>query len=170
MKRVVYRSLIMKRYSLVLLISLSLFNLGKVYGADGSSGCGPGWYILKQNSLVSSFGRAVTNGILGPLMTLGMTFGTSNCSKHSIVQKEKKSLHYVTVALENLRIDAAKGEGQWLNAYRDTFSCKSYQTRFNQSFKENYAEIFATEDPMQIVQESHKVIKSDPVLMNHCYI
>ena len=49
-------------------------------------------YDFFLNSLLSSSLRATTNAILlnG---TFGMTFGTSNCSKHSIVKKEFQKIH-----------------------------------------------------------------------------
>lgn len=56
-----------------------------VMAGDSSSGCGADWYIFKKNSLVSSSLRATTNAILLNA-TFGMTFGTSNCSQHSIVK------------------------------------------------------------------------------------
>ena len=96
--------------TLILFILATVIS-GTAYGADGSSGCGPGWYILKDNSLVSSALRATTNGILVPVVTLGMTFGTSNCSKHKIVKKEKESLHFVTMNYFELKA------GQYRSVY-----------------------------------------------------
>lgn len=120
-----------------------LFVTSFIYGADSSSGCGPAWYLFKDKSLLSSSLRSITNGILWPISTLGMTFGTSNCGKHSIVNLENRSEHLVMVTSEKLRQDAAKGDGVFLKAYSDTFGCskKSYPI-FAKSVQSNFKNIF----------------------------
>ena len=71
------------------LISLAILFSINAMAKDGSSGCGPGWYLLKKNSILSSSLRVTTNGIFFPTTTLGMTIGTSNCSKHKHFHTEK---------------------------------------------------------------------------------
>ena len=92
-----------------LFLALTLFGSCSLFAADGSSGCGPGWYLFKENSLVSSAFRATTNGILFPSVTFGMTFGTSNCTQHKLVLKEKESLHFVTENYFEVQADMARG-------------------------------------------------------------
>lgn len=103
-------------------ITLALFSSGAM-AADGSSGCGPGWYLFKDNSLVSSALRATTNNFLFPVVTFGMTTGTSNCTKHQIVMKEKESLHFVTHNYPEVQVDIAKGEGEYLRSLATTIGC-----------------------------------------------
>ncbi len=137
---------------------------------DGSSGCGPGWYILKDNSLVSSFLRAVTNGVLSPVYTLGMTFGTSNCAKHSIVDAEKRSEHLAMVGFEKLRQDVAKGEGPFLDAYAETFKCDQHGApQFKQSLQANFTTVFSDNaSPKTIVENTKMVVKTHPEIAQHC--
>src|SRR4051794_31289808 len=92
----------------------------QAFAMDGSSGCGPGWYLLKDTSIVSSALRATTNGILFPVYTFGMTFGTSNCTQHKLVLKEKESLYFATHNHFELKGNIAKGDGEYLSAFATT--------------------------------------------------
>lgn len=151
-------------------ISVSLFSFS-IYAADGSSGCGPGWYVFKKNSLVSSSLRSTTNGILGPAVTLGMTFGTSNCSKHSIVQKEKESLHYVTMNYHELKSDIAKGNGEFLTSFSHTLGCPtSANASFHKNLQKNYNKLFKTSNvnPEDTLLEVYNTIFTNKELTNKC--
>ena len=55
---------------IILIVLVAMFST-QLLAADGSSGCGPGWYVTKKNSLLSSAIRATTNAILIPTVTLG---------------------------------------------------------------------------------------------------
>jgi hypothetical protein len=116
------------RFSAIVLAFGLMAMTGTLRAADGSSGCGPGWYILKKNSMLSSVGRFITNTALFPLSTLGMTLGTSNCSKHSLVEEHKRSLHFATLSYDLLRQDMARGSGRlsrdlWLQCPGPPESC-----------------------------------------------
>jgi hypothetical protein len=139
--------------------------------ADGSSGCGPGWYIVKDNSLVSSALRAITNSILFPVSTIGMTFGTSNCSQHKLVQKEKESLHFMTHNYYEIKAETARGEGAYLQAYAHTIGCSAKgQTRFNSQMKNRYREVFANPkvSPEDALTQTYVTILSDSELAREC--
>jgi len=138
---------------------------------DGSSGCGPGWYVLKKNSIVSSSLRATTNGILATTVTLGMTSGTSNCSKHSIVLNEQKSLHFSTENYFELIADIDKGEGEFLTAYAQTIGCKTGANKlFKQQVKANFNTIFPSTEvkPKRVLGEVYKVIFRNQKLTQFC--
>ena len=131
--------------------------------SDGSSGCGPGWYIFKETSLVSSAFRATTNGILVPVVTLGMTFGTSNCTQHKIVLKEKESLYFATQNHFELKTDIAKGGGEYLSAFATTIGCPaSAQGRFNEKMRSGYSRVYPNRqvNPEQVLLETYKTIFS----------
>ena len=79
---------------------------------SSSNGCGPGWYVFKDTSLVSSSLRTITNAALFPSATVGMTFGTSNCAKHKIVEeRDRESVKFATLAYHDLMIQTAQGHG-----------------------------------------------------------
>lgn len=139
--------------------------------ADGSSGCGPGWYIFEENSLVSSALRATTNGILLPVVTIGMTFGTSNCTQHKIVLKEKESLHFATMNHFELKRDIAKGDGEYLSAFAATIGCSaSAQATLNKNLRTEYSRIYpdANVNPERTLLETYKAILSNKELTNKC--
>lgn len=141
------------------------------YAADGSSGCGPGWYLLKDNSIVSSAFRATTNGILFPVTTIGMTVGTSNCSQHKLVKKEKESLHFATMNYYELKGEVAKGNGAYLTAFAETMGCDSKsQLLLNSEMKNNYKKIFPIGKPNaeSTLLEVYKTIFRNQTLTRQC--
>lgn len=143
----------------------------QVFGADGSSGCGPGWYVFKDNSLLSSSLRSTTNGVLVPVVTIGMTVGTSNCTKHSIVKNEKRSLHFTTMNFFELKADIAKGGGEHVAALTSTLGCPQVsQPRAAQQFQEHFQEIYpdGKVNPERALSEIYKVIFTDETLTQQC--
>jgi hypothetical protein len=112
----------MKLFKLFLLATLFVSTTA-VMAKDGSSGCGAGWYIFKKNSLVSSSLRATTNAIFLNA-TFGMTFGTSNCSQHSIVKTEKEAIYFAEANHNQLMLDISRGEGEYLSAFSEIVGCK----------------------------------------------
>jgi hypothetical protein len=162
-------NLMKKIYSLAFCLAL-MFTANSSLAADGSSGCGPAWYLLTKNSIVSSFLRGVTNAILSPVVTLGMTFGTSNCSKHTLVQREKRSVHLATVGFEKLRQDIAEGDGEFLNAYAKTFNCSDSSIAvFKTSLQQNYDRIFSGEStPADVVDRTKALMNGNAVLVYNC--
>jgi hypothetical protein len=143
---------------------------GSASAADGSSGCGPGWYILKQNTMLSSVGRAITNSVLFPISTLGMTFGTSNCAKHSLVEEHKRSLHFATRSYDILRQDMARGAGRHLDAYLATFGCNGMARhdlagQMQAAFE---SELYLTIQPEALVESTAAMIQASPALQSSC--
>ncbi len=147
------------------------------FAADGSSGCGPGWFVFKQNSLVSSSLRMTTNGILWPSVTVGMTLGTSNCAKHSIVQRSHRSLHFATFNQDNLMVEMAQAHGESLAAYAATWGCSwTTMERFNAVMQANYSQIYEDAGTTGALRSSAAsfndrvagVIASDPALVAAC--
>jgi hypothetical protein len=143
---------------------------GSAQAADGSSGCGPGWYILKKNSLLSSLGRAITNGFLFPVSTIGMTFGTSNCAKHSLVEAHQRSLHFATRSYDILRQDMARGNGRHLDAYLATFGCDALgrQNLAGQMQAAFEQELYLTIQPEALVESTAVMIQASPALQTSC--
>jgi hypothetical protein len=153
----------------VLAAFLTLPSIGQA--TDGSSGCGPGWYILKDDSLVSSALRVITNDFLFPVSTLGMTSGTSNCTQHKIVLKEKESLHFATMNYHELKAESARGEGIYLSAFSDTIGCgKAHRADFSRKVQSNFGKVFSNgkQEPAQMLEEVYKVILQDPTLIQSC--
>ena len=157
----------MKQISLAFVL---LFFSNVTLAADGSSGCGPAWYILKKNSLLSSSFRSITNGMLAPVVTLGMTFGTSNCSKHSIVEAESESLRYVENNLPVLRQDIARGGGESLDTLLGTMGCQFHETaNISQHLQGEFSNIFRVNaSAMEIVSAIENKTNLHPSASQWC--
>lgn len=156
---------------LTILFSLTIFSTISI-AADGSSGCGPGWYVAKKNSLLSSMIRATTNGLLAPTVTIGMTFGTSNCSKHSIVKREKESLKFATENYYEIATQASKGEGEFLSVFAETIGCSQNSLpQFGQEMKRNFSKIFFKNDqnPNILLEKTLHLIFENSSLRNACF-
>ena len=158
----------MKFFFLSLLV---LFTASQARAVDGSSGCGPGWYVFKDTSLLSSALRATTNSFLFPISTLGMTFGTSNCTQHKLVLKEKESLYFATMNHFELKRDLAKGQGEYVSAFASTMGCPaSAQNRLNQNLRTRFTEIYpdGSVKPENVLLEVYKTILQDKELTQKC--
>ncbi len=156
---------------LVLSLSLILFSFSTPsFAKDSSSGCGPGWYVFKKNSLISSFLREITNTFLFPTVTLGMTFGTSECGKHTIVEKDKDSLEFLVHNFDDIMIESSMGDGKFLTSFSKTFDCSSSERiQFKSALKKNYKKIFATDmrypvntlvDIIQVLRKDNNICKA----------
>ena len=156
--------------SLFKVVLLSIFLCFSIQAKDSSSGCGPGWFLFKKNSLVSSALRATTNGVLFPFVTLGMTFGTSNCTKHSLVKTEKKTIHFVTHNVFEIKSEAARGSGDFLKSYAKTIGCQSdVYDYFSSKLQDQYENIFKEKSTNEdIIVETYKVILTDKRLTYSC--
>ncbi len=137
---------------------------------DGSSGCGPAWYVFKENSLVSSSLRATTNTILLPTVTFGMTFGTSDCAKHSIVDNDKHSLYFLAHNRDVLASQLARGKGEHLNSFGDSLGCSWWaQDTLNTALRQRLGSFFQSElDSVALLAQTRSVIHHDPVLREAC--
>lgn len=100
-----------------------------------------------------------------------MTFGTSGCKQHTIVENDKEVLHYVTVAKHDLMIQMAQGSGQQMDAFSARLGCNWMSTpRFNQVLQQHYDGIFHKQDmePNEIIERVRYYLDSDPQLVNEC--
>jgi hypothetical protein len=152
-------------------LSVLLLVCGKhLMAMDGSSGCGPGWYLLKDNSLVSSSLRNTTNAVV-PVATSGMTSGTSNCTKHSIVKTEEQSRHFVTHNYFEIKTEAAKGRGEYMTSLAQVIGCdSSVHKHFQNSLQKNFLKIFplGKVQPDESLKEIYNTILSDDQLIQKC--
>ncbi len=162
----------MKNFGKSVLLALTLMPVltQRAKAADGSSGCGPAWYVFKDNSLVSSSLRSTTNGFLSPIVTLGMTFGTSNCAKHKIVMEEKEAIYFATTNYSNLMIEMAQGRGQFLGAFAETMGCGwRAMPVFADVMQAEYSSIFAAkQDPAALVAATRAEISRHSKLAGYC--
>ncbi len=139
---------------LILIALLSFFN---AKADDGSSGCGVGWMILKDNSLISSSFRSMTNGTFSN--TIGMTLGTSGCAKHKIVKNEELPVYFANANFDQLTLDMSKGDGPYLATLAYTLGCQDVKT-FSTAVQENFRTLASLQNGADLVAQ----IKSDVVI------
>ena len=136
---------------------------------DQSSGCGMGWSVAKQNSLISSTTRTWVNFTFSS--TLGMTSGTSGCAKHSIVQNEKKAEHFAEANYHELMVEMASGQGEHLTSFAKALGCGAGSaSAFGKMTQSHYETIYSTDDvgPTQMLDNVRQGIQADPVLSATC--
>ena len=140
--------------------------------ADGSSGCGPAWYVLKDNSLVSSALRGTTNGILSIVVVVGMTFGTSNCSKHSIVKRDMEVERFLTHNYSSFQHDSAKGSGEYLGAVSKMYNCNFMGIdRFNKTVQNSFGYLYDNEgSAREVAEKLGRVVDFDTDLKANCSV
>ena len=144
----------------------------KARGADSSSGCGPGWYLFKDVSLVSSTLRSTTNAVLLPTTTFGMTFGTSNCAQHKIVDNNE-SVKFAALAYHDLVVQMAQGKGEHLAAFASTLGCPwQAQVEFNRAMQQSYERIVPSDaaSPEAIVDQVRVELQARPQLARACSV
>ncbi len=149
-------------------IFLSLFVGAPALADDGSSGCGLGWMVTKRKSLLSSLVRNYTN-ITGSA-TSGMTSGTSGCDKHSIVKNEKAAEHFAESNHNQLMIEMALGQGQYLTSFAQVMGCKNADAEFAKATRSSYESIYTSDQvtPAQVIQNTKFEINKNPNLAKAC--
>ena len=148
-----------------------LFLIGSAaYAGDSSTGCGLGWQVAPKQSLVSATTRTITNATFSNQI-FGTTSGTSGCAKHSIVENYKESLNYAMINGQKLMLEMAQGNGEVLRTYASTFDCNdAIKVDFNNSLQANYNEVISHQQvtPFEIVENTVKVLKSNPTISKNC--
>lgn len=138
--------------------------------ADGSSGCGVGWYVTQKNSLVSSFIRSLTNATF--LNSVSMTFGSSNCQKHDLVKNDKLQQHYAEANLDQLAVEMAVGDGEYLRGFAFVLGCSdAAYGDFSSLTQSKYAEIFGGEvDAAKLLERVKTEMKASPSVARGCAV
>jgi hypothetical protein len=78
-------------------------------------GCGLGYMAFKgKDGLLSQTAAATTNGTSSN-QTFGITSGTLECEKYSTFTANEKLDRFVADNMDNLAVDIARGQGEYLN-------------------------------------------------------
>lgn len=139
--------------------------------ADSSVGCGLGSMIFKENSLLSSSARVTTNQIF-LTQYLGVTSGTSGCSRHDIVMNEQSHVHFAEVNLKSLSIDMARGNGEYLASFAKTLGCDDNSLpHLGEVTRNSFERIFTSSktDAGQMMTNLGKTLRADSALSHQCY-
>jgi len=158
----------MKALKIVLLFAVMMFLAAPLYARDSSSGCGLGWEVNGDNSFLGTSTRGTTHATFVP--TFSMSFGTSGCAKHSVVQNEKRGLHYAEGNFASLMVEMSVGQGEVLNGFAAVMGCGTEQSAFGQIMQARYGEIFTSVDitPVDMYHNVMRQIRADNQLAGSC--
>lgn len=130
------------------LVVVSAFALGVTVPAMafaegyGAAGCGLGSIVIGAKPGIIQIFAATTNGTFGS-QTFGITTGTSNCAEgggmHAQLQRD-----FVAVNMDNLKHEAATGNGEYLTAFSTVLGCEAgSKDAFLATTQLHHDEIFA---------------------------
>ena len=101
--------------------------LGTVMSATtmaGDAGCGLGGMLIKSNTKLLQLFAVTTNGTFFS-QTLGITFGTSDCSAKGLVLNDKQIQYFVEVNHSDLIREMAQGYGDKLSTLAALNGCRT---------------------------------------------
>jgi len=155
----------MKKILAMVILATSLSAL-----ADSSTGCGLGSLIWKENTILSALFRSTTNHSFSSQL-FGITSGTSGCSQHNLVKRDMAPVYYAEANTQELKIDMARGEGEYLTTFAEALGCpESLKAQFNTEAQKNFAEIFPTSKttPLEMLNSVKTVINKNSSLQGQC--
>lgn len=113
----------MKRHSLIAAAVLSLLLPVSSFAAGyGAAGCGLGSMVLGSQSGGRQIFAATTNGTFGS-QTFGITFGTSNCGDHGLINISKEREIFAQENYTSLVKEMAQGKGENLYTLASLYQC-----------------------------------------------
>jgi hypothetical protein len=116
--------------------------------ADVLDGCGLGWQVTQQRTMLATTTRGTTNAFVPP--SFGMTSGTIGCEQIQFAQNDQDGATYAMSNFENIRLEMAEGRGENLAAFAETMGCDA--ATFGAFTKANYGAIMdnASESPARM--------------------
>jgi len=141
-------------------------NSGGVGG--GSDGCGLGWQVTEQKTMLGTTTRGTTNGFVPP--TFGMTSGTIGCDQHDIAKKEQKAATFVVANHQVLSTELAQGSGETVQGLAFVMGCPNASQELGRSMQNHYDQIGSAQSGIELYRGVRNVISSDPSLSNQCSV
>lgn len=146
---------------------MALISATSVLAADSSSGCGMGWEVAPKQSLLSSSTRSIVNATFSS--TIAMTLGTSGCAKHSIVKNDAKGIHFAEANLNQLALEMARGNGEFVAGFAQTLGCQN-STAFGSMVQANYETVLPSSNTtgVELYNNVKAQIKNNATLASTC--
>lgn len=146
---------------------IMIISAASAFAGDSSSGCGLGWQVAPNTSLVSSFTRVLVNATASN--TIAMTLGTSGCAKHSIVYNEVQGIHFAEANMNELAIEMASGNGEVVQGFASVFGCQNSQV-FGSMVQSKYESILPSEKTsgVELYNNVKAEIKNNAILSSTC--
>ncbi len=89
--------------------------------ADTMDGCGLGWQVTDQETMIATTTRGTTNAFVPP--AFGMTTGTLGCKKLAFAANDKAAVNYVVNNFSNLKQQLAVGQGEYVDGLSEVMNC-----------------------------------------------
>ncbi len=152
---------------IIIIALLAIISVSSAFAGDSSSGCGMGWEVAKNQSLVSSSTRAIVNATFSN--TIAMTLGTSGCAKHSIVNNDAKGIHFAEANMNQLAIDMARGNGEFVTSFASVFGCQNSRA-FGSMVQANYETVLPSDSTsgVELYNNVKAQIKNNATLSSTC--
>ena len=98
-----------------------------------------------------------------------MTLGTSGCAKHSIVYNEKQGIHFVESNRNELAVEMAKGQGEFVAGLAEVFGCQNAKA-FGSMVQNKYESVLpnANVSGVELFNNLRNEIKNDSALNASC--
>lgn len=111
-----------------------------VFAQDTFDGCGLGWEVTQDKTVIATTTRGTTNAFVPP--SFGMTTGSLGCDEFTgIAMNDRSSAEYVAKNFETIRAELATGQGEYVDATAQSFNCDSQA--FGKHMQKNYDGVVA---------------------------
>jgi hypothetical protein len=135
--------------------------------AGGDAGCGLGSILFSgKKGMVFNLFASTTNGFLGT-QTIGITLGTSGCTRGTVVALEHRLEMFVGSNGDELARDMALGEGETLTTLASLMEVPEQdRAAFYELTQRQFTTIFRSEDvtPADVLASLLKAMADDPAL------
>lgn len=163
----------MVRNSLVVVTAvLLLFPMSALTAGYGTAGCGLGSMIIGSDRGPEQIFAATTNGTFGS-QTFGMTFGTSNCGDHGLINLSKEREVFASENYTSLVKEMAQGKGENLNILASMYQCPTAQYReFGAMTQEKFNNLVAGAEttPTELLSQLEALLSQHHSLSKSCNI
>lgn len=156
-------------------VAASLFLLPvSVFAAAGygAAGCGLGSMVFGSKPGAEQVVAATTNGTFGS-QTFGITFGTSNCGDHGLINVSKEREVFAQENYTSLVKEMAQGEGENLYTLASLYQCPaaSYQ-EFGTMVREKFDHLVTSDQTTstELLSQLESQLTSHPKLAKSCNI
>ncbi|MBL1260646.1 MAG: DUF3015 family protein [Thiotrichaceae bacterium] len=142
-------------------VALLLLSSPVIAFADNGPGCGLGAELWKgQTGLVAHSSAGTTNGTFSSPLS-GLLSGTSGCENPGMVSNEYQKKVFVSMNMDDLAQDIAKGSGDHLSSLASLMGIdKDDQSAFYSLTQQSYEQIFAS----SVDDHSHVIAALDDVM------
>jgi hypothetical protein len=138
--------------------------------AGGDAGCGLGSILWNgQKGMAFNLFASTTNGMLGT-QTAGITFGTSGCTRGTVVALEHRLEMFIGSNADELARDMALGEGETLTMLASLMElAEADRAAFYQLTQQQFSTIFSSEDvtAADVVASLRRAMTESPALAGY---